>query len=330
LKNKNFVEENVIFLISLPRSGSTLLQSIIGGHSYVHTTPEPWITLPLLYSQKQNGVESEYDHITATIASSEFFESMLNGQKVLKEARINYLTTIYKQIIEESGKRFYLDKTSRNYLVIKELKELFPNGKFIFLIRNPISVFASYLNFMVFNNWSWFSKPNFKKDLLDGYQFLAEGIKRNKKNNFLISYEKFINHPKDSLVEICNFLEIPFEKDMINYQNCLKKMKGRLIDPKAIHKHKNPVKKYIDSWRKTIDTPFKSRIVNEFIDIIGDKNLNSLGYKTKSLRYELKYNDQLKDDYPEVSLNLLLKSKNKLSKFEKAIIDSFLDKENKK
>ena len=326
MKDKNFIEENVIFLISLPRSGSTLLQSIIGNHSKVHTTPEPWITLPLLYSQKQKGIQGEYDHVTATIASSEFFESMLNGQKVLKEARINYLATIYKQIIKESGKGFFLDKTSRNYLVLNELKELFPKAKFIFLVRNPISIFASYLNFMVFNNWSWFSKPNFKKDLIDGYQFLAEGIKLNKKNNFLISYEKVINNPKKSLEEICKFLELPFEKDMFKYQNCLKKMKGRLIDPKAIHKHRSPVKQYLDSWRKTIDTPFKFRIVSEFIDIIGDKNLSSLGYNTGALKYELKYNDQLIDDHPDVSLSLLLESTNKLSKIKKAIINSFFEK----
>ena len=103
-------------------------------------------------------------------------------------------------------------------------------------------------------------------------------------------------------------------------------MKGRLIDPKAIHKHKNPVKKYLDSWRKTIDTPFKSRIVNEFIDVIGEKNLTTLGYKTKSLKYELKYNDQLIDDHPDVSLSLLLESTNKLSKIKKAIINSFFEK----
>lgn len=330
MKNTNFVEKNVIFLISLPRSGSTLLQSMIGSHSKVHTTPEPWVTFPLLYSQKQNCIESEYDHVTANIASSELFDSMLDGQKVLNEARINYLTTIYAQLIKESGKKLYIDKTSRNYLVLNELKELFPKAKFIFLVRNPISVFASYLNYMVFNNWSWFSKPNFKKDLLDGYKCLAEGIKNKNKYNYLLTYEKVINYPKNTLMEICDFLDLSYEENMINYQECLSKMKGRLIDPKSIHKHTNPVKNYLDSWRKTINTQFKTRIVNEFIDIIGENDLYSLGYSTETLKNELKYDDQLSDDYPEVSLNLLTESKNKLSKIKKSIIDSFLEKISKK
>ena len=319
MKDKNFVEKNVIFLISLPRSGSTLLQSIIGGHSYVHTTPEPWITLPLLYSQKQNGVESEYDHITATIASSEFFESMLNGQKVLKEARINYLTTIYKQIIEESGKRFYLDKTSRNYLVIKELKELFPKGKFIFLTRNPIAFFSSYLDVMVCGNWSRLSKPNFKSDLINGYRYLTKGLEIASENNYLISYEKIVVDTDEVIKDLCNFLNIKYEKEIKSYNNCLSKMRGKLIDPKSIHKHTEPVDSYINNWQNTINTNFKIRIVREFIDSIGKSCLLRLGYSYESLMNQLIIETKDMDEFEEINFEILMDRRK--SKYIQKILD---------
>jgi len=50
---------NLIFILSLPRSGSTLLQRILGGHSQVHTVAEPWLMLNPLYALRETGIEAE-------------------------------------------------------------------------------------------------------------------------------------------------------------------------------------------------------------------------------------------------------------------------------
>src|SRR5919107_2181016 len=39
-----------LFLLSLPRSGSTLAQRILAAHGGIATTSEPWILLPYLYA----------------------------------------------------------------------------------------------------------------------------------------------------------------------------------------------------------------------------------------------------------------------------------------
>jgi hypothetical protein len=39
-----------IFLLSLPRSGSTLAQRILAAHEGIATTSEPWILLPYGYA----------------------------------------------------------------------------------------------------------------------------------------------------------------------------------------------------------------------------------------------------------------------------------------
>ena len=36
-----------IFLLSLPRSGSTLLHRMLASHPQVATLPEPWVPMPL-------------------------------------------------------------------------------------------------------------------------------------------------------------------------------------------------------------------------------------------------------------------------------------------
>ena len=53
--------ENLIFIISQPRAGSTLLQRILGGHPEIHTAAEPWIMLHPLYALKSKGCSAEYN-----------------------------------------------------------------------------------------------------------------------------------------------------------------------------------------------------------------------------------------------------------------------------
>ena len=43
------IHENLVFLVGSPRSGSTLLQRMVGSHSRVFTHPEPHLITPLAY-----------------------------------------------------------------------------------------------------------------------------------------------------------------------------------------------------------------------------------------------------------------------------------------
>ena len=49
-----------IFVFSLPRSGSTLLQRVLMSHNDISSVAEPWILLPQIYSLKKEGTLSEY------------------------------------------------------------------------------------------------------------------------------------------------------------------------------------------------------------------------------------------------------------------------------
>ncbi|MFV1990599.1 MAG: sulfotransferase, partial [Acidimicrobiales bacterium] len=53
---QNVSEIRPAFLLSLPRSGSTLLQRLLGAHSMVATVAEPWLLIPPLYALRDEGV----------------------------------------------------------------------------------------------------------------------------------------------------------------------------------------------------------------------------------------------------------------------------------
>ena len=68
-----------VLLLSLPRSGSTLLQRLLGAHSEVATAPEPWVLLPFLYALRPDDVYAEYGHRVAVSAVAEFLDRLPDG-----------------------------------------------------------------------------------------------------------------------------------------------------------------------------------------------------------------------------------------------------------
>ncbi|MGH3139020.1 MAG: sulfotransferase, partial [Gaiellales bacterium] len=69
-----------VFVFSLPRSGSTLLQRMVATHPEIATASEPWILLPQLYALRETGIVAEYGHRTAARAIADFGDSLPGGR----------------------------------------------------------------------------------------------------------------------------------------------------------------------------------------------------------------------------------------------------------
>ena len=57
-------EVRPVFILSLPRAGSTLLQRMLNVHPEIASTVEPWILLPFLSSLREGGYVSGVGHAT--------------------------------------------------------------------------------------------------------------------------------------------------------------------------------------------------------------------------------------------------------------------------
>src|SRR5688572_18285566 len=106
------LHEDLIFIIGSPRSGSTLLQRMIGSHSEVFTHPEPHLITPLAYLGYHHTVDqAPYDHINAAEAFREFVDELPRGEEDYLDALRAYAGTLYGRVLEGRGKRCFLDKT---------------------------------------------------------------------------------------------------------------------------------------------------------------------------------------------------------------------------
>ena len=67
-----------IFIFSLPRAGSTLLQRVLMAHKDISSVAEPWILLPNVYTTKDKGTLSEYASTVSYKGVSDFINNLPN------------------------------------------------------------------------------------------------------------------------------------------------------------------------------------------------------------------------------------------------------------
>ncbi len=275
---------NLIFIISQPRAGSTLLQRILGGHPDIHTTAEPWIMLHQLYALKDSGYSAEYNAEWAKWALEDFSRTLDDGEKTLIRAIRRMSLYLYESSLSGSGKNFFLDKTPRYYFIIPELHRVFPEAKYIFLLRNPLAVLSSILDGWVRKDWQKLSL--YKNDLLKAPQLLADGIESMDGKAIVVNYEDMVKKPEKEMRLLCNKLRLDFYHPMINYGQT-PKPKGRMGDTINIDKHKDPVAYYADKWINKLATSPERQVAREYLSFLGPHLLSRLGYTFDELQENL-------------------------------------------
>lgn len=257
--------ENLIFIFSMPRSGSTLLQKILTSHSKIVSTGEPSILLPIFFSFRERGIVSIYGHKKNFGGVKEIIEE-IDFDAIKKK----FIMNIYMQISQKLSKDavYFLDKTPRYWLIINEIIQLFPEAKFIFLFRNPLSVLASSIE-----TWSndelilssyYFELIEASKKLVEGYYLAAE-----KNNLYKVKYEDIVTNPLETIKNICGYLNLEFEEQMLyNWRNV--RLKGNFGDPRGINKYNNITNKTLSKWKDVV----KKSIIRKklFIKFINEIN----------------------------------------------------------
>src|SRR5687767_7586522 len=147
-------QEQLVIVIASPRSGSTLLQRMLGSHSQVFTHPEPHMLTPLAYLGYHDTVDkAAYDHINAAEAIREFVSGLPRGEEDYLDALRAYTDMMYGRMLGTSGKRLFLDKTPAYSLVHEFVTRLYPSARYIVLTRHPLAVMSSFAGTFFEGDW---------------------------------------------------------------------------------------------------------------------------------------------------------------------------------
>jgi hypothetical protein len=267
--------KNLIFLISQPRAGSTLLQRMLGSNSEIHTVSEPWLMLHPLYALRDEGYRAEYDEKLAWRARKDFFQDLpAKDAEYIEGVRRMYLY-LYSRSLSVSDKRCFLDKTPRYYFIIPELLQTFTKAYYIILLRNPLAVLCSIIN--SWTNEQWFRLYNFRHDLIDAPKLLVKGIKILGEQGICVNYEQMLKEPQIEMKRICKRLHVQFAPEMIEYGS-YNLPYFQFGDKDEVYQRTHPMEQNAGKWELSLHNPQIWRLCNDYCQLLGRKTIEQMGY----------------------------------------------------
>lgn len=269
-----------IFLLSLPRAGSTLLQRLLSLHEDVSTKSEPWIALPLFFATRNEGTKSIYGHATLATGVNGFIESFPNKKDDYHSSVATFLHTTYS-LSAEPGSKYFLDKTPRYHLIVDDLLKAFPDAKFIFLWRNPLAIAASMLKTYGHGKWILYM---FLVDLYSGIDSLVNAFNKNSHRAIAVKYEDLVEAPDKQIIRLMEYLALDSEIDVTDGLKSAEKMWG---DRTGQYKYKSISTASMNAWKIELSNPFRKAWSKNYLDWIGEERLNTMGYDLTELSSEI-------------------------------------------
>lgn len=213
INSQHQISDNIIFILGMPRSGTSLVEQIITSHSQVFGGGE----LPILSKIIKDNFIDDQQFI------KEDFKKILNDELAMASLRNEYLNYIRYFNYKE---KFITDKAPLNFRWIGFIRYILPNAKIIHCERdsknNCLSMFKN-----LFEGGLNFTYD--QKDLVKYYQeYKKLMIFWNTKysNNILnVKYENLIENNQEEIKKIINFCGLDWEENCLNF-----------------HKNKTPIK----------------------------------------------------------------------------------------
>tara|TARA_R110002051_G_scaffold57789_1_gene106752 strand:- start:6917 stop:7924 length:1008 start_codon:yes stop_codon:yes gene_type:complete len=219
-------EENLIFILSQPRSGSTYLQNLLSNNSEVNTVSEPWLLLNFANQIKPSLMCAEFQNHTA-LDAFEMYKNKISDLDFTLSFK-NFILSMYAPL--KGDFKFVLDKTPRYWEMGPEITDLFPKAKVVILNRNPIDVAKSMVN--TWNIQSFEELGALNRDILLGPRAIKKLEKDhvNNPNVYALNYEDIVKNPSFEIEKLYQWIGINYSPKVLETQGN-KKYKGKYGDP---------------------------------------------------------------------------------------------------
>ena len=193
------------FVIGSPRSGTTLLRAMLDSHPELAIPPESH------FIPSSIGTPGE---LVRRLQDNDKFQRWGISLEGIDQAPAyaDAVRAVYARFSASRGKSRYGDKTPDYALHVPLLAALFPESKFVHLVRDGRNVAPSIVE-------AGFAK-NFKKATLMWRRFVSAGRLAGSglTDRYLeVSYEKLVEDPEKALQGICDFLQLAYDDRMLRY-----------------------------------------------------------------------------------------------------------------
>ncbi|MCC6488112.1 MAG: SDR family NAD(P)-dependent oxidoreductase [Candidatus Hydrogenedentes bacterium] len=255
-----------VFLLSAPRSGSTLLRVMLAGHPGLFSPPELHILHFAGLDDYQHVIREGNDlgdGLQRAIMEAKGLDAQAS-EALLEEwiARKTSVQDVYRMLQESVAPRLLVDKSptyTGTRQTLDRAEDLFENALYLYLYRHPYAVIESYVknrtgrmfNFghadpYLLAEEVWTSHNQNTMDFL-------ESVEASRK--FQVRYEDLVADPERIMRAMCDFLRLPFDDGVLQPY-----AEGRMTD--GVHassrsigdpnflKHKSIEASLGEAWRR--------------------------------------------------------------------------------
>lgn len=275
----------MLFVISSPRSGSTMLERMLESHSMILGGPEPHLLTPLAHLGVWDNVDkAPYDHILAAESQKLFIERLPGKEQDYWEACRAYCDILYGRLLSTGAKQICLDKTPAYALILPFITKVFPDAKYIVLTRHPLATASSYANSFFDGDYQAAQDHN---PLLNRYvPAIAAFLRRTDVSHIHVPYEELVADPEAVMREIYDHIGVAFEEETIDYgeNKAAQEPQKGLGDPIGVEQHSRPTTASLSKWVEDLATNAKNRtLMKGIIAQLDPDDLETIGYPLSTL-----------------------------------------------
>jgi protein-tyrosine sulfotransferase len=259
----------LIFVGGSPRSGTTLLQNMLDSHPEIIGAPE-FLHLTDIVRLRR----ALHGSIGTGRISSYCSETSVDA--LVREMIMSFLLPLWNR----SGRTYLSEKTPENVLVFSELIGLFPESRFLHIVRDPRAIVASMLEVAKkararnlkpasYTTSVAAATAHTRKCIVSGFQAAKEYPEK----ICTIAYERLVESSASETERICAFLEIPWSQSMLEPGG--RSHLGEVVMTSKTNEiwydkgsfTRNPVTDSVAKWRKQLTHREQLAVMEAFADV---------------------------------------------------------------
>jgi tetratricopeptide (TPR) repeat protein len=197
-----------VFLVGLPRSGSTLLEQILGRHSEIEAVGELPYIRALMRSSLEVHMQREALEVPEYIKLLSLQEKRSLGAEYLRRAAHH----------RHKDARYFIDKMPSNWADILFIREILPQARFIEIRRDPMDCcFSNYTHHFGAALAASFDLTHQARAWID-YTRLMDHLKQVAPGLICsIRYEDLVEQPEKEITKALDYLGLKWTDDLLRF-----------------------------------------------------------------------------------------------------------------
>ncbi len=225
-----------IFIVGLPRSGSTLVEQILASHSQVEGTMELQNMINMSRELSGRKFYDEPSHYPDALADLSAAQCRELGDRYLAET----------QIQRKSGRPFFIDKMPNNWMHLGFIHMLLPNAKMVDARRHPMACcFSNYKQHFARGQHFAYSQEEIGRYYRSYVELMAHMERALPEKIHRVCYEHMIDDTEGEIRRLLSYCGLPFEQACLQFYQT-----ERSVRTASAYQVRKPIfREGLDQWR---------------------------------------------------------------------------------